>query len=40
MWILFAGSANSVFSSRSAMDAQLMAKELHNLVAGSADGYM
>lgn len=34
------GSANSVFGSRSAMDARLMVDELHNVVSESTDGYM
>jgi hypothetical protein len=40
VWIVYAGSANSVFGSRSAMDARLMVDELHNVVSESTDGYM
>lgn len=34
------GSANSVFTPKSATDARLIAEELHNMVAESSDGYM
>jgi len=38
--VLYAGSANSVFGPKNAMDARMMAEELHNLVSKSTNGYM
>lgn len=40
VWIVYAGSANSGFGSKSAADARLMVEELQNLALESTDGYM